>query len=945
GRLNWNAQVCGDGALTVTAASSTDNTTFSAAQNVTRGQDLTVPDGRYLRISVLFRRATTGESPILYDLSVGTEGYAPPPQTNTPPTVDAGTDLSTALFVPVKLKGTACDDGLPTGTLSFTWSKVSGPSAVTFANANALATTATINTPGAYVLRLTVSDGASTVSDDINVTIEGTNSQPVISSTAPTSTCSTRPYSYQVIATDPNFGDLLTYSLPTAPAGMTINAATGLIQWTPSAGQIGSHSVTVRVVDLGNNQAEQNFTVNVAATPATNTAPTITSTAPTAGVVSLLYTYQAAATDPDPCETLAWSLDVAPAGMTINSATGLIQWTPSAAQTGNQNVTVRAHDFSGASATQSFTINVVASLLPPTVAISAPAPGSAITQLVNIVGTVGDPNGASGPPVTWQVELRREGSSTYKTIGSGTGPVTNGTLAPFDPTMLANDVYYVRLSAEKGFEYREVEAPYSVVGDLKLGNFTISFTDLTIPVAGIPIAITRSYDSLDTSPGEFGAGWRLGLAGNVRDTASEVIMETFRVGTRVYVTRPDGKRVGFTFAPYRATSWFPGLLPAFTPDPGVYDTLEVAQDLLINAGDGSVLDILGGTYNPDRYFLKTKENITYEIDEIEGLKKVTDINGNTLTVTPTGITSSTGVSVAFERDAQNRITKITEPTSTPTDPRELKYSYDANGNLTQFLDQMNNATKYSYGYTQFPNYLTRIEDPLNRAIARNVFDNQGRLIGVCDANGDVATLAGCVKLDPNAASSLQTIFNARGFRTDLILDDRGNVLTERRFLNGANFLDTVRTYDANNNMLTEKDPANNTKRFTYDTRGNVLTATDAGSRTTTYTYNTTCNKAASVTDPANNVTTYEYDDKCNLRFVREPLNRTTEYRYNAQGQRTEMIPPLSGSWIWAYDGNGFLQSLTDPFGKATQFVFNGSGDLLSRTDRNNRRIEFEYDAA
>ena len=52
-------------------------------------------------------------------------------------------------------------------------------------------------------------------------------------------------------------------------------------------------------------------------------------------------------------------------------------------------------------------------------------------------------------------------------------------------------------------------------GDLKLGNFEIAFTDLTIPVAGIPISITRSYNSLYTATkGDFGQGWRLALAGS-----------------------------------------------------------------------------------------------------------------------------------------------------------------------------------------------------------------------------------------------------------------------------------------------------------------------------------------------------------------------------------------------------------------------------------------------
>lgn len=76
GTVDWTADVPGDSALTVKVASSTDGVTFSSEENVTAGADLTVPNGQYLRIVVAFTRATTGESPILYDLTVATAAEA-----------------------------------------------------------------------------------------------------------------------------------------------------------------------------------------------------------------------------------------------------------------------------------------------------------------------------------------------------------------------------------------------------------------------------------------------------------------------------------------------------------------------------------------------------------------------------------------------------------------------------------------------------------------------------------------------------------------------------------------------------------------------------------------------------------------------------------------------------------------------------------------------------
>ncbi len=57
----------------------------------------------------------------------------------------------------------------------------------------------------------------------------------------------------------------LNYSLQTSPAGMTIDATTGVISWTPTAGQVGTQPVIVKYTDLAGNTATQTFNVVVAA--------------------------------------------------------------------------------------------------------------------------------------------------------------------------------------------------------------------------------------------------------------------------------------------------------------------------------------------------------------------------------------------------------------------------------------------------------------------------------------------------------------------------------------------------------------------------------------------------------------------------------------------------------------------------------------------------------
>ena len=61
--------------------------------------------------------------------------------------------------------------------------------------------------------------------------------------------------------------------------------------------------------------------------PSTNHSPTITSTEITTATVGVVYTYDVDATDPDG-DTLIYSLTIKPADMTIDSVTGVINWTP-----------------------------------------------------------------------------------------------------------------------------------------------------------------------------------------------------------------------------------------------------------------------------------------------------------------------------------------------------------------------------------------------------------------------------------------------------------------------------------------------------------------------------------------------------------------------------------------------------------------------------------------
>lgn len=97
----------------------------------------------------------------------------PETATNRPPTVNAGPDQTVTLTSVATLRATVEDDGLPAepGRIGLSWTVVSGPAEVAFSNTTSDATTASFQTAGVYVIRLTASDGELGASDDLIVTV------------------------------------------------------------------------------------------------------------------------------------------------------------------------------------------------------------------------------------------------------------------------------------------------------------------------------------------------------------------------------------------------------------------------------------------------------------------------------------------------------------------------------------------------------------------------------------------------------------------------------------------------------------------------------------------------------------------------------------------------------------------------------------------------------
>jgi hypothetical protein len=90
---------------------------------------------------------------------------------NLGPKASAGPNQTIVLPSTATLSRAASDDGLPGGTLSYSWRKINGPGTVTFAGTSTSDTIATFSAAGVYTLGLTVNDSKLSSTSDMTITV------------------------------------------------------------------------------------------------------------------------------------------------------------------------------------------------------------------------------------------------------------------------------------------------------------------------------------------------------------------------------------------------------------------------------------------------------------------------------------------------------------------------------------------------------------------------------------------------------------------------------------------------------------------------------------------------------------------------------------------------------------------------------------------------------
>lgn len=161
-------------------------------------------------------------------------------------------------------------------------------------------------------------------------------------------------YEYQLTVDSTASFEMLTFQLDISPAGLSLNADTGLISWTPEPTQVGNHTVKLTIHDGSGLTDTQEFLIEVEA----RTYPPIITSQPV-GSVSSPYTYSYAieVTDQDQMGGFGYDLLVAPDSMEI-SGEGEITWETLPSDVGQHTIKVQVTDDTNLTAEQEFIVTV-----------------------------------------------------------------------------------------------------------------------------------------------------------------------------------------------------------------------------------------------------------------------------------------------------------------------------------------------------------------------------------------------------------------------------------------------------------------------------------------------------------------------------------------------------------------------------------------------------------
>ena len=530
--------------------------------------------------------------------------------------------------------------------------------------------------------------------------------------------------------------------------------------------------------------------------------------------------------------------------------------------------------------------------------------------------------------------------------------------------------------------------------DCATGNFTEQQTDFMVPVRGIPLEVTRSYNAIGaadaTEPGIFGYGWTGAFTDHL-EVHAEAVELVSASGGRVVFDEVGGQ--------YVAPPWVTAELS--NVEGGGFELR--GSDTRI--GHFSATGLL--TCVEDLYGNETI--VTH--NEAGQLTKITDPAGRSITLSyneaglvetaedPVGHLVTYGyeghelVSVSmldsveprweYEYDGQHRIVKETNAEGgdtineydeenrviRQTDPagRELEFEYagfhtriqnvGTNATTDHWFTSSNLPAVVAYAYGQ-PEEITETliyDDDDILAERRDgvgntnkyAYDEDGHLVFEELPEGETATWSyggdDFVDSSTDAAGKNATfVRNPAGQTTEVKIVGQGGTSETQSF-----------SYDSAGNMTELTDPAGGTRTYDYDGAGNKIAEHTPMGETRTWQYNELSQLVGAV-DPRGNLEGAEPDDFKTVLTLdvygqttaqADALGNTTDYTYDKLGRLVEEEKPGGAITSFEYDGDGDILLIDKPEGNSVERSYDEGGHLIEQTGGQEGTVSFEYNGA
>jgi hypothetical protein len=266
--------------------------------------------------------------------------------------------------------------------------------------------------PGAFNVTMSATNSAGTGSAPLTLTV--TLLAPVITSSATASGTTGSAFSYQITAANLP----ASFAASVLPTGLTVSTTSGLISGTPT--KAGTSGVTLSATNsAGTGTAMLTLTITAL--------PVITSPSTAGGTVGTAFSYQITATN----TPVSFGATGLPAGLTVNTATGVISGTPTGPGS-TSTVTLSATNTSG-TATATLTLTIVAVPVITSASSANGTVGTAFSYQITAsntptsFGATGLPAGLTVNTTTGVISGTPTGVSTSAVMLSATNSAGTGT--------------------------------------------------------------------------------------------------------------------------------------------------------------------------------------------------------------------------------------------------------------------------------------------------------------------------------------------------------------------------------------------------------------------------------------------------------------------------------------------------------------------------------------